>query len=106
MAALSLHSLYFSLLTKETVITTEVTFGFVPDTYTVSENERWVVFSVSLVSGILTKEVVIEFFTEDGSGSGEIQSLLSNTMIILELCEHIIQYNCVSKLMNWRSSYN
>ena len=48
----------------------ELIFGFIPDTYTVNENERWVTFNVSLVSGSLTREVIIDFFTQDGSGLG------------------------------------
>ena len=46
-------------------------FGFVLDAYVINENERWVVFSVSLISGTFTGEVSIEFFTEDGSGLGQ-----------------------------------
>ena len=45
-------------------------FGFNPNTYTIDESEEKIVFIVSLVSGVLLRNVEIEFFTEDGSAEG------------------------------------
>ena len=52
---------------------TGLTFGFVPNSYTVNEVQQEVVFNVFLISGTLTREVVIRFFTEDGSAACKIQ---------------------------------
>ena len=45
----------------------ELIFGFAPDTYSIDEAEKEVVFSVSLINGTLAREVAIQFFTEDGT---------------------------------------
>ena len=48
----------------------DITFGFVPDAYVINESEQQVIFNVTLVMGTLVRDVVIEFFTEDGSALG------------------------------------
>ena len=47
-----------------------MTFGFDPATYMINESEQRVVFNVTLVSGVLVRDIEIEFFTEDGSAIG------------------------------------
>ena len=49
----------------------ELIFGFVPSAISVNESEGLVVFNVQLISGILSREIVIEFFSEDGSAEGK-----------------------------------
>ena len=47
-----------------------VIIGFVPDTYQVHEAEGVVTFMIELITRVLDKYIVVEFFTEDGSAEG------------------------------------
>jgi hypothetical protein len=44
--------------------------GFNPDQYIVDESDGSVNFTVAVLSGELTFDIVVEFFTEDGSAEG------------------------------------
>lgn len=45
--------------------------GFDPDVYDVDESGKHVTFNVTHLSGMLNRDVVVEFFTEDGTGQGK-----------------------------------
>ena len=49
---------------------TVVVIGFQPDQYTVDEGAGSVNFTVLVIDGELDFDVVVEFFTEDGSAQG------------------------------------
>lgn len=50
--------------------------GFDPVEYTVDEDEGVVEFMIRLISGTISKNVEIEFFTNDSSAEGEDFELL------------------------------
>jgi hypothetical protein len=50
----------------------DVVIGFNPDQYTVDESDGSVNFTVAVLSGELAFDVVVKFFTEDGSAEGRI----------------------------------
>ena len=56
--------------TIQTIIFAVVIIGFVPDEYQVNEAEGVVTFRIELITGVLDKDLVVEFFTEDGSAEG------------------------------------
>jgi hypothetical protein len=49
----------------------DVVIGFSPDQYTVDESDGSVTYTVALLSDELAFDVVVEFFTEDGSAEGK-----------------------------------
>ena len=49
---------------------TVVVIGFQPDQYTVDEGADSVNFTVVVIDGELDFDVVVEFFTKDGSAQG------------------------------------
>ena len=49
---------------------TVVVIGFQPDQYTVDEDAGSVNFTVLVIDGQLGSDVVVVFFTEDGSAQG------------------------------------
>ena len=59
-------------------LSAEFTFGFVPDTYSIDEAEMQVVFNVSLISDILNRDVVIRFYTENGTALCKIYTVISS----------------------------
>ena len=50
----------------------DVVIGFDPAEYMIREDGGEVAFMVRLINGTLTKPVVVEFFTTDGTAGGEI----------------------------------
>ena len=53
------------------IIVTDVIIGFDTDVYTVSEGGI-VDFNVTVISGTLTRNFVVKFFTSDGDATGSI----------------------------------
>ena len=78
----------------------ELIFGFVPDTYSIDEAEKEVVFSVSLINGTLTRDVVIRFFTEDGTAICKIEYThvisLGHIPDFLQSRAHLMQFKLTS----------
>lgn len=50
----------------------EIVIGFIPESYTVGESVGFSNFMIEIISGVPSSniEVVVEFFTEDGSAEG------------------------------------
>ena len=53
------------------IIVTDAIIGFVPDVYTVTEGGI-VNFNVTVISGTLNRNIVVEFFTSEGDATGSI----------------------------------
>lgn len=49
----------------------ETIIGFDVEEYSVDEGSHHAIFNVTVFSGMLSSAVVVEFFTEDGSGQGK-----------------------------------
>ena len=65
-----LGGLQCSLLAWLFVFLIGLTVGFVPESYAVDESKQHVVFNITVVSGIVVRNVEIEFFTTDESALG------------------------------------
>ena len=82
---------------------TVVVIGFQPDQYTVDEGAGSVNFTVLVIDGQLDFDVVVEFFTEDGSAQGmyeaaKRQAYFSiNLPSLLLLCLSSISFHLLCK---------
>ena len=66
-----------------------VTIGFDPNTYTVNEPDGSVILMVHLISGVLEREVIVNFETSPGSATGnfKINKIYKYTVN----CEYLIK---------------
>ena len=65
--------------------------GFNPAEYMIREDGGEIAFMVRLINGTLTKPVVVEFFTTDGTAGGEIKCM--TLCIVHEFILHSFENN-------------